>query len=110
VIKDGDRQALVIDQDANVLAEPALHVEVMEPVGAGDAFAAGLLTGMVRGEPVARCLRRGHLAAAAVLRVHADIAAPPSDAQAAALLDASPADWAKTTIGPNGISGPVTVT
>jgi 2-dehydro-3-deoxygluconokinase len=110
VIKDGDRQALVVDQDANVLAEPALHVDVVEPVGAGDAFAAGLLTGIVRGEPVARCLRRGHLAAAAVLRVHADIAAPPSDAQAAALLDASPADWAKTTIGPDGISGPVTVT
>ncbi len=80
MIKDGDRRALAVDRDGEVVAEPALRVEVVEPVGAGDAFAAGLLTGVLRGEPVARCLRRGHLSAAAVLTVRADSAAPPSGA------------------------------
>ena len=53
MIKDGDRRALAVDPDGAVVAEPALRVEVVEPVGAGDAFAAGLLTGVLRGEPVA---------------------------------------------------------
>jgi 2-dehydro-3-deoxygluconokinase len=102
VIKDGDRRALAVDRDGVLLAEPALRVEVVEPVGAGDAFAAGLLTGVLRGEPVTRCLRRGHLAAAAVLTVHADTAAPPGGAPGDALLDAPPDEWAKIRVGPGG--------
>jgi 2-dehydro-3-deoxygluconokinase len=90
-----------------VVAEQALRVQVVEPVGAGDAFAAGLLTGLVRGEPVPRCLRRGHLSAAAVLTVHADSAAPPTGARGAALLDAPAQEWATIRVGPDGFSGPV---
>jgi 2-dehydro-3-deoxygluconokinase len=109
VIKDGDRRALAVDRDGGLVAEPALRVEVVETVGAGDAFAAGVLTGMLRGEPVARCLRRGHLSAAAVLTVHADSAAPPSGALGAGMLDAPPAAWAKIKVGPHGFTGPVGV-
>jgi 2-dehydro-3-deoxygluconokinase len=109
VIKDGDRRALAVDRDGEVVAEPALRVEVVEPVGAGDAFAAGLLTGVLRGEPVARCLRRGHLSAAAVLTVRADSAAPPSGAFGAGMLDAPAASWARIEVGPDGFTGPVGV-
>ena len=105
VIKDGDRQALAVDPDGAVMSEPALRVDVVEPVGAGDAFAAGLLSGVLAGETVARCLRRGHLGAAAVLTVSADSAPPPSGA--AALLDASDEDWAAIRVGPGGVIGPV---
>jgi 2-dehydro-3-deoxygluconokinase len=90
VVKDGARRALAIDRAGAVVGRPALAVEVVEPVGAGDAFAAGLLTGLVRGEDIGRCLRRGHLGAAAVLTVPGDTA-PPLDP---ALLDLDDAGWA----------------
>lgn len=89
VVKDGSRRALAIGRDGDVVAVPALAVEVVEPVGAGDAFAAGLLAGLLRGEPLGRCLRRGHLGAAAVLTVPGDTA-PPLDP---ALLDLDPDGW-----------------
>jgi 2-dehydro-3-deoxygluconokinase len=107
VVKDGDRWALAVDRDGGVVAEPALRVQVVESVGAGDAFAAGLLTGVLRGEPVARCLRRGHLSAGAVLTVRADSAAPPSGARGDALLDAPAEEWATIRVGPDGFTSPV---
>ena len=67
---------------------------MVEPVGAGDAFAAGLLAGLVRGEDIGRCLRRGHLGAAAVLTVPGDTA-PPLDP---ALLDLDDAGWAAVRV------------
>ncbi|MFC5718961.1 sugar kinase [Streptomyces gamaensis] len=59
---------------------PALRVDVVAPVGAGDAFAAGFLAGTLRGLPVGVCLRWGHLFAAAVLAVPGDLAEPPAPA------------------------------
>ncbi|WP_232664950.1 sugar kinase [Pseudonocardia sp. TRM90224] len=91
VVKDGAREAYAVDRAGDVVVQPALAVDVVEPVGAGDAFAAGLLTGVLRDEPVQRCLRRGHLGAAAVLMIEGD-SAPPL---AAALLDVSEREWAE---------------
>jgi 2-dehydro-3-deoxygluconokinase len=54
-----------------MVTEPALSVEVVEPIGAGDAFAAGYLTGLLRGYDQRRRIRLGHLCAAAVLVVPA---------------------------------------
>jgi 2-dehydro-3-deoxygluconokinase len=104
VVKDGAEQALAVARDGAVVAQPALRVAVVEPVGAGDAFAAGLLTGLVRGEPVSRCLRRGHLGAAAVLTVPGDSAAPLPAAVLDPLLDASGADWARIEVGAAGFA------
>ncbi|MEJ3654432.1 sugar kinase [Actinomycetes bacterium KLBMP 9759] len=94
VVKDGAREAFAVDRHGGVVAQPALRVDVVEPVGAGDAFAAGLLTGVLRDEPVRRCLRRGHLGAAAVLTIEGD-SAPPLDA---ALLDVSDREWAQVHV------------
>lgn len=100
VVKDGARRALVIDRAGAVLEQPALAVEVVEPVGAGDAFAAGFLAGQVRGEDPLRCLRRGHLGAAAVLTVAGDTASPlPLH-----LLDASAQEWADARIRAAGLT------
>jgi sugar/nucleoside kinase (ribokinase family) len=38
---------------------PAPAVEVIDTVGAGDAFNAGYLVGMIRGRPVAKALALG---------------------------------------------------
>ena len=78
IVKDGARRALALGRDDTVVEQPALTVEVVEPVGAGDAFAAGFLAGVVRGDDMSRCLRRGHLSAAAVLTVPGDSASLPA--------------------------------
>lgn len=47
---------------------PALQVDVVEAVGAGDAFAAGYLTGLLNQAPVESRLRLGHLMAGYTLQ------------------------------------------
>jgi 2-dehydro-3-deoxygluconokinase len=106
VVKDGARRALAVDRTGAVIDQPALRVEVVEPVGAGDAFAAGLLTGLVRGEPLARCLRRGHLHAAAVLTVTGDSTPMPPGDVLDPLLGAAPGDWAKIEVTAAGLAAP----
>ncbi len=71
VVKDGASAATAYHGDTRTIV-PALPVEVVEPVGAGDAFAAGFLAGHLRGEPAEHCLRRGHLTAASALSVTGD--------------------------------------
>ncbi len=80
--------------DGGVTEVPALTVDVVEHVGAGDGFAAGYLAGLVSGlDPVAR-LRQGHLTAAAVLVVPGDHAPPPDAEVRARLLACSADEWA----------------
>jgi 2-dehydro-3-deoxygluconokinase len=57
---------------------PAPRVDVVAPVGAGDAFAAGFLSGTLRGLDARARLRHGHLMAAAALTVAGDLALPPA--------------------------------
>lgn len=71
VVKDGPRAATAFQGDVTTQV-PALAVDVVEPVGAGDAFAAGFLAGLLRGEPMERCLRLGHVTAASALSVIGD--------------------------------------
>jgi 2-dehydro-3-deoxygluconokinase len=98
VVKDG-AQAATAFFGASAVTVPALKVTVVEPVGAGDAFAAGFLAGLLRdGDPV-RALRRGHLTAASALRVAADHGPlPPSDVLET-LLGADDATWAAAADG-----------
>lgn len=63
----------------------ALPSPVVDVTGAGDAFAAGFLGGMLRRLPVGHCLELGHLMASRVIGVPRDFADPPGPAEAAAL-------------------------
>ncbi|WP_307797556.1 sugar kinase [Streptomyces laculatispora] len=94
VVKDGARAATAFD-GSRVHTVPAPKVEVIEPVGAGDAFAAGFLAGLLRGEEPVRALRLGHLTAGAALRVTGDHGPLPDRASLAELLDAAPEEWAE---------------
>ncbi|MEW2521327.1 sugar kinase [Actinacidiphila alni] len=93
VVKDGARAATVFD-GTDVHTVPARAVDVVEPVGAGDAFAAGFLTGLLRGESPVRALRLGHLTAGAALRVTGDHGPLPDPALIERLLAADDAVWA----------------
>lgn len=71
VVKDGAREATAY-LGPDTYTVPAPKVRVVEPVGAGDAFAGGFLAGLLRYDDPVRALRLGHLTAASALRVTAD--------------------------------------
>ena len=91
IVKDGAASATSFD-DRRVTRVPALAVEVSEPVGAGDAFAAGYLRGRLLAMAPERCLRLGHLVAGRALSTTADTAAPTAPGELEALA-VSGAPW-----------------
>lgn len=114
----GPRPRFVIKSDAEVAAEiepdgattevAALGVEVVEPVGAGDGFAAGYITGLLAGHDATRRLRLGHLIAASVLAEPGDhVVTPPVPALLRAVLEAPEDAWRATHVTPTGITSPV---
>ncbi|WP_431036409.1 sugar kinase [Streptomyces sp. P6-2-1] len=88
-----------------VIHEPAPRVDVVAPVGAGDAFAAGYLSGLLRGLPVAARLRQGHLLAANVLTVAADLTTPPPRALTDRLAALGAEAWGGLALGPGWAEG-----
>ncbi|MFC5804470.1 sugar kinase [Streptomyces formicae] len=79
---------------------PAPRVDVVAPVGAGDAFAAGFLSGTLRGLPMRERLRHGHLMAAAALTVPGDLGTPPPTAYADRLAALGDDAWETLHLGP----------
>lgn len=75
VVKDGEIGATAFAGSEEPVFVPAPVVDVVEPVGAGDAFASGFLAATLEGADLAGRLSAGHAAAARVLRIAADI--PP---------------------------------
>ncbi|MFI9628663.1 sugar kinase [Streptomyces sp. NPDC052042] len=103
VVKRGAEGATVFsrtDGADTVTTVPALCVDVVAPVGAGDAFAAGFLSATLRGLGVRDRGRHGHLMAAAVLTVPGDLTDPPSRARADALAALDDDAWGRLRLGP----------
>jgi 2-dehydro-3-deoxygluconokinase len=94
VVKDAARGATAFHGDTLTLV-PALRVDVVEPVGAGDAFAAGFLAELLNSGDVVRCLRSGHLTAASALTVAGDHGPLPEAAIREHLLTTDDATWAR---------------
>ncbi|MEV0212044.1 sugar kinase [Micromonospora sp. NPDC050695] len=93
VVKDGALGATALRRDAGPVFVPAPRVAVVEPVGAGDAFAGGYLAGLLRGLDPTRRLRLGHLVAAQVLGSIGDNAPLPAWSWFERLLDAPDDTW-----------------
>lgn len=77
VIKLGAGGAVALAGSA-VTRAPAHVVEVVDSVGAGDAFVAGYLTAYLAGAPVAGCLARGNAVGAFACMVAGDWEGAPS--------------------------------
>jgi 2-dehydro-3-deoxygluconokinase len=86
IVKQGADGAVGFAGSARVRAS-ALPVDVAEPTGAGDAFAAGFIYGTLLELPLSACLKLGTLTAASVLRVLGDFAAMPDPDEIARFLD-----------------------
>ena len=97
VVKHGAEGATLLDGGSPHF-EPALKVEVVEPVGAGDAFAAGFLAATLAGETPSVRLRAGHLQAASALLTAEDVGDPLPDDVTDPLLCADPQTWASARL------------
>jgi len=70
VLTLGEEGALLGAAGIQWLARPP-RIEALNPIGSGDAMTAGLLAGLVRGEPAEACLRLG-MASAVASALHWD--------------------------------------
>nr|WP_258177445.1 sugar kinase [Streptomyces solincola] len=100
VVKRGADGAVVYAAGDGPLHVPAPRVDVVAPVGAGDAFAAGFLSATLRDLPVRDRARHGHLAAAAALTVPGDLAPPPPRGYADRLAALDEEAWGTLHLGP----------
>ncbi|MEV6715718.1 sugar kinase [Lentzea sp. NPDC051208] len=97
VVKQGADGATLLEGGSSYF-EPALEVDVVEPVGAGDAFAAGFLAATLAGESPSVRLRAGHLQAASALLTAEDVGDPLPDDVTVPLLHADPQTWASARL------------
>jgi 2-dehydro-3-deoxygluconokinase len=85
VVKDGARGAYETD-GSSVVQAPARPVTLVDPVGAGDAFAAGWLGGWLRGAPPAVRLREACAVAALAIGALGDVVGLPDERTLRAVL------------------------
>jgi 2-dehydro-3-deoxygluconokinase len=98
VVKQGPAGATAFVGDRQTFV-PALQVDVVEQVGAGDAFAAGFLVGVVRDLPVKLCLRLGTITATAALRVPSDVGPVPLPCVVDQLMALDDDEWRSARVG-----------
>jgi 2-dehydro-3-deoxygluconokinase len=99
VVKQGADGATVYS-DGGFVQVSALDVDVVEVVGAGDAFAAGFLAGTLAGVDLRTRARFGTILAAAALRVPSDIGPIPSRSERESLLRLSEEEWRRAGLSP----------
>ncbi|MFE7172640.1 sugar kinase [Streptomyces sp. NPDC057616] len=93
VVKDAEHGATSYADGVRTFV-PSLPTKVVEPVGAGDAFAAGYLAGVLENLPERSRLRLGHLAAATALRTRDDVPVMPGRAEIDECLALDDGAWA----------------
>ncbi|WP_456286419.1 sugar kinase [Microbacterium sp. JZ70] len=85
VVKDGAIGAATFGPDGVDWVD-ARRVDVVETVGAGDAFAAGWLSGWMRGASPRQSLALGHLLASRTVQIVGDCPPVPTDQEIATLF------------------------
>lgn len=104
VVKHGPRGATVFS-DGTCLFVPSLRVDVVEVVGAGDAFAAGFLAGTLAGRELRDRARLGTIVAGSALQVTSDIGPLPPTAEIDALLALSEEEWCQAGLASRSMEG-----
>jgi 5-dehydro-2-deoxygluconokinase len=86
VLKRGAAGATIWHQDGSENDVPPFKVEIMNTLGAGDAFASGLLYGHLQGWPLERAARLGNASGAIVVGRHGCSIAMPTFAEIEAFV------------------------
>lgn len=94
VVKDGGNGVTAFEGTQTTYAE-AVPIRVVEPIGAGDAFAGGYLAGMLEGSSLAERLRLGHVMAAMTMLHAGDFSHVPPRAMVDELVG-NGAGWPHT--------------
>jgi 5-dehydro-2-deoxygluconokinase len=100
VVKRGPLGCSIIEGDVPATLEHApvyrgVEVEVLNVLGAGDAFASGFLAGWLRDEPVEACANTANACGALVVSRHGCAPAMPTAAELSYFLDAARKDPAR---------------
>ncbi len=103
-LKNAATSAIALMRDVERIEVPALRVQVLEPVGAGDTFAAGYLSGMLLGLDQRASLRRRHVSAAYTLTAPGDRGPLPGLDTLERILTCSETEWADTQVAPGRIN------
>jgi 5-dehydro-2-deoxygluconokinase len=85
VLKRGARGATLFRDGSRTDIAP-FRIEVLNVLGAGDAFASGLITGIRRGWPLERAIRMGNATGAIVVTRHGCANFMPTDAEVEAFV------------------------
>lgn len=93
VVKEGPRGAVVFS-DVEKVFVGSLDLSVVEPVGAGDAFAAGFIHGQIAGESLRDSARLGTILASASLSSNKDVGQMPTRQYIQHALQLSEEGWA----------------
>ncbi len=102
VVKNGGGAVSVFDGPERVDID-ALSVQIVEQIGAGDAFAGGYLAGLLHGLDVIARTRLAHLSAAAVLTSQADHVALAWDDLVGRALECSDREWSQLQVTARGV-------
>ncbi|MGA7815329.1 bifunctional 5-dehydro-2-deoxygluconokinase/5-dehydro-2-deoxyphosphogluconate aldolase [Caballeronia sp.] len=97
VVKRGPMGCSIIEGDVPSSIDDApvhrgVQVEVLNVLGAGDAFASGFLAGWLRDEPLEACARTANACGALVVSRHGCAPAMPTPAELTYFLDAAKDD------------------
>ncbi|WP_069811320.1 5-dehydro-2-deoxygluconokinase [Streptomyces sp. TP-A0874] len=84
VVKQGPGGVLAVHRDGTTAEVPPLAVEVVNGLGAGDAFGGALCHGLLAGRPLDRIMREANAAGAIVASRLACSSAMPTEAEIAA--------------------------
>ena len=85
-IKDGAYGAWCADRQSMVFS-PAEKCNCVDPVGAGDGFNAGFISGILNGEPLETCAKMGAIAGAMATETNGDTEGYPTKKQMESRLD-----------------------
>ncbi|MFC5404247.1 sugar kinase [Cohnella soli] len=87
IVKGGKEETYVVGKDS-VTAVPYFRVkQVVDPIGAGDGFCAGFISGLLRGEHPVESVRLGNLVGSMVVQTVGDWEGLPIRAEVDALLN-----------------------
>jgi 5-dehydro-2-deoxygluconokinase len=86
VVKRGPRGCTVFERNKPPLDVPGFKIEILNVLGAGDAFLSGFLRGWLNGWPLQRCARLANAVGAIVVTRHGCAPAMPTMAEVEAFL------------------------